>query len=77
MQENHQCDKAGPSDDCLRITFAFGQPTQHEIIGRGQLIGNVSVEHEFTGNPSQADRDPRDTGLDQENAGVVLSVPVA
>lgn len=59
---NHPYDADCPCDDCLRTTFAarFGILQEHEIIGGGPQVGNVSQEHEVIGNPQS--RAPRSSG---------------
>ena len=56
MPVSHDYDESCPCQDCIRITFAarFGQPAEHEIMsGKSEYrpTGNVSSEHEVTGNP--------------------------
>ena len=59
---NHTYEQSCPCEVCLRITFAarFGREQEHEITSAGQQIGNVSTEHEVTGNPQS--RRPRSSG---------------
>jgi hypothetical protein len=63
MTMNHPYDVDCPCFDCLQITFAgrFGSLQEHEIIGAGPTqIGDVSSDHEVTGNPQS--RAPRSSG---------------